>query len=285
MILLNGKKLSQEVLNKLKLKISLDENKPLLGMIIVGNREDSVLYVKKKKEACEFVGINSQIIELKNNITEEDLILEIEKMNNNPKLNGILVQLPLPKHINEKKIILSIRPDKDVDGLHPVNIGNLVLNRENTIISCTPKACFHILKENNICVEGKHCVMIGCSNIVGKPLSLLLLNKNATISICHIKTKNIKEITIKADILLVACGQPNLVKNDWIKKDCIIIDVGTNYIPDKTKKSGKKLIGDVDFNDVKDKVKAITPVPGGVGPMTVAMLLENTYILFKKIKS
>lgn len=280
--LLNGKKLSKKILEKLKSNICLLKNKPGLGLIIVGNRKDSMTYVRMKKKACEKVGIISTIIELPENIKQEDLILEVKKMNNDKMIDGILVQLPLPKHIDENKVLLTIKVDKDVDGFHPVNIGNLVLNKNNPIIACTPKGCIKILEDNNIEIEGKHAVIIGRSNIVGKPLALLLLNKNATVSICHSKTKNINEITKKADILVVACGKAQFVKKEWIKKDCIIIDVGINFIDDNTRKSGKRLVGDVDFNDVIDKVKLITPVPGGVGPMTIAMLLQNTYELYKK---
>jgi 5,10-methylene-tetrahydrofolate dehydrogenase/methenyl tetrahydrofolate cyclohydrolase len=202
-------------------------------------------------------------------------------MNNNKMINGILVQLPLPKHIDENKVLLTIKVEKDVDGFHPENIGNLILNKNKPTIACTPKGCLKILEENNIEIEGKHAVIIGRSNIVGKPLSFLLLNKNATVSICHSRTKNIKEITRKADILVAACGKPRFIKKDWIKKDCVIIDVGINFIDDNTRKSGKRLVGDVDLDDVIDKVKLITPVPGGVGPMTIAMLLQNTFELYK----
>lgn len=279
--LLNGKKLSLKILENLKSNIISLKNKPGLGLIIVGNRKDSMTYVKMKKKACEKVGINSIIVELPENIKQEDLILEVNKMNNNKMIDGILVQLPLPKHIDENKVLLMIKVEKDVDGFHPVNIGNLVLNKNNPTIACTPKGCLKILEDNNVEIEGKHVVIIGRSNIVGKPLSLLLLNKNATVSICHSKTKNIKEITKKADILIAACGKPHFIKKDWIKKDCVIIDVGINFIDDNTRKSGKRLVGDVDLDDVIDKVKLITPVPGGVGPMTIAMLLQNTFELHK----
>ena len=282
--ILNGKKLSKKILENLKSNIFLLDNKPGLGLIIVGNRKDSMTYVRMKKKACEKVGIISTIIELPEDINQKNLILEIEKMNNNKTIHGILVQLPLPKYIDENKVLLTIRTDKDVDGFHPINIGNLVLNKNNPIIACTPKGCIKILEENDIEIEGKHAVIIGRSNIVGKPLALLLLNKNATVSICHSKTKNIEEITKQADILVVACGKAQFVKKEWIKKDCIIIDVGINFIDDSTRKSGKKLVGDVDFDDVINKVSAITPVPGGVGPMTIAMLLQNTYELFQKNK-
>ena len=281
-IILNGKELSDRLLNNLKETIEKLDKKPGLGLIIVGTRQDSLTYVKMKKKACEKVGIKSTIVELLENINQEDLIQEVEKMNNNELINGILVQLPLPKHIDENKVLLTIKSEKDVDGFHPINLGNLVLNKNDPIIACTPKGCIRILEDNNISIEGKHAVIIGRSNIVGKPLALLLLNKNATVSICHSKTKNIEQITKQADILLVACGRAQFVKKEWIKKDCIIIDVGINFIDDDTKKSGKRLVGDVDFDDVIGKVKAITPVPGGVGPMTIAMLLQNTFELYKK---
>jgi 5,10-methylene-tetrahydrofolate dehydrogenase/methenyl tetrahydrofolate cyclohydrolase len=280
--ILNGKKLSENILINLKSKISLLEQKPGLGLIIVGSRKDSMTYVKMKKKACENVGINSIIVELSENINQEDLIKEVNKMNDNESINGILVQLPLPNHIDENKVLLTIKAEKDVDGFHPMNVGNLVLNKNDPIIACTPKGCIKILEENNIDIEGKHAVIIGRSNIVGKPLALLLLNKNATVSICHSKTKNIEEITKQADILLVACGKAQFVKKEWIKEGCIIIDVGINFIDDNTRKSGKRLVGDVDYDDVISKVKAITPVPGGVGPMTIAMLLQNTLELYNK---
>ena len=280
MVLINGKNISQNILNTLanKVKELKKENiKPGLGIILVGNREDSVSYVKMKTRVCMEIGIKSIDIKLSENIDEEKIIEEIEKLNIDSTIHGILVQLPLPKHINRDKVLNMIDIKKDVDGFHPYNMGNLAINRlDYCIIPCTPEGCIKLLDSYNIEIEGKHVVVIGKSNVVGLPLSLLFMHREATVSVCHYKTQNIKTITKLADILVVACGQPKMINREYIKKGCIIVDIGINSIEDKTKKSGYKLVGDVDIDDVKEICSAITPVPGGIGPMTIAMLMSHT---------
>ena len=198
-------------------------------------------------------------------------------MNQNKNIHGILVQLPLPKHVNEERVIKCVNLEKDVDGFHPHNIGNLALKRlNNLMVPCTPEGCIEILDRYDIQIEGKHVVIVGRSNIVGMPLSLLFLHRNATVTICHSKTENMKNITQTADILVAACGKAKMIKKDYIKEGCVILDVGINSIDDSSRKSGYRLVGDVDYDNVKDKCKAITPVPGGIGPMTISMLLKHT---------
>ena len=273
-ILLNGKELSNKIKEELEKKVKKLETKPGLGIILVGERPDSAIYVRMKKRACNKIGIKNFDIHLPTSITQEELIKEIEKMNNNKEINAILVQLPLPRHIDEREVLSKVSIKKDVDGFHSTNVGNLTLNN-NVNAPCTPLGCIEILDHYDIEIEGKNVVIVGRSNIVGLPLSLLLLHRNATITICHSRTKNLFEHTEKADILIVACGIPELIKKEHIKKNVVIIDIGINKIPFNNKKK-YKLVGDVDFANVKDKVKAITPVPGGVGPMTIAMLLKKT---------
>ena len=290
--LLDGKKVSDNIKKLLEEEVSkfnVNNNinsKPGLGIILVGNRKDSETYVRMKKNACEKIGINNFDVRLPEDISQDELILEIEKMNNNSEIHGILVQLPLPKHINTNIVLNKVKLSKDVDGFHSTNFGNLALKRfDEAILPCTPAGCMEILDYYNYDIKGKHVVVIGKSNIVGLPTSLLCLHREATLSVCHLLTKNIKEITRLADVLIVACGDPKFVKKDYIKEGVIILDVGINNIPDKTKKTGYRIVGDVDFDDVIDKVEAITPVPGGVGPMTIAMLLKNTVINFKKFNN
>jgi 5,10-methylene-tetrahydrofolate dehydrogenase/methenyl tetrahydrofolate cyclohydrolase len=277
MLLLDGKQVSTDI--KKELKELVDKNKivPGLGIILVGTRKDSETYVRMKKKACVDIGIKNFDILLSEDVSEEEIIYNIELMNRNDEIHGILVQLPLPKHINESKVTGHVSLEKDVDGFHPNNIGKLALKQlNNLLVPCTPEGCIELLDRYNIEISGKNVVVLGRSNIVGMPISLLLLHRNATVSICHSKTKNIKEITKTADILVTACGKAQLVNNEYIKKDCVIVDVGINSIPDASKKSGYRLVGDTDFDSVKDIVSAITPVPGGVGPMTIAMLLKHT---------
>jgi len=271
MIVLNGKLLSEEIQLSLKNKInSLLNIVPGLGVILVGNREDSMKYVNAKKKACENIGINFFLKEFNDNISEGELIHEIETMNNNSKIHGILVQLPLPDNLKEyeSKILNTISVNKDVDGFHIINAGKLFLNRERQFVPCTPLGCMELLDHYHIDIEGLNTVIIGSSNIVGLPLSIMLLQRGATVTICHIKTKDVKEHTKKADLVISCCGVPHLVKNDWLKEGVVVIDIGTNTLDGK-------LVGDVDFLSVKDKCKYITPVPGGVGPMTIAMLLKQ----------
>jgi 5,10-methylene-tetrahydrofolate dehydrogenase/methenyl tetrahydrofolate cyclohydrolase len=283
MILIDGKKVSNEIKKELKQEVEENNLKPGLGIILVGDRKDSQTYVRMKKKACSLIGIINYDVKLPENITEEELIEEVNKMNNNDKIHGILIQLPLPNHINEANILNQVKLSKDVDGFHTENIGKLALKRLDNLLSpCTPEGCIELLDRYNIEISGKNAVIIGRSNIVGLPLSLLLLHRNATVTICHSRTSNLKEHTQKADILIAACGRAEFIKKEHIKDNCVIIDIGINAITDETKKRGYRLVGDVDFNDVKDKVKAITPVPGGVGPMTIAMLLKHTIEICKK---
>ena len=276
-IIIDGKKISKIIKDELKQEIIEKKISPGLGIILVGDRKDSQTYVRMKKRACDYVGIKNFDIHLPDTISEKDLINEVNKMNDNPKIHAILIQLPLPKHINEANVLNNVKESKDVDGFHVQNIGKLALKRMNNLLApCTPEGCIELLKRYNLQIEGKHAVIVGRSNIVGMPLSLLLLHNNATVSICHSKTLDIYEHTKKADILVLACGNAQFIKAEHIKNNCVIIDIGINAIDDSTKKRGYRLVGDCDFDSVKHKVKAITPVPGGVGPMTIATLLSHT---------
>lgn len=280
MLLLDGKKVSQSIKDSLKVEIDelVSKNiKPGLGIILVGDRKDSHTYVRMKKNACNEVNIYNYDIMFPEDVDEETLLIQINNMNQNNDIHGILVQLPLPSHINEEKILSQVKLVKDVDGFHPENIGKLALKRLKDIcVPCTPDGCLRILDYYNIEIAGKHCVILGRSNIVGMPLSLLLLHRNATVTICHSKTVDLQEQVKRADIIFAACGKTQMVKKDWVKKDAVIVDIGINAIDDSSKKLGYRLVGDVDFDDVKENTKAITPVPGGIGPMTIAMLLEHT---------
>jgi methylenetetrahydrofolate dehydrogenase (NADP+)/methenyltetrahydrofolate cyclohydrolase/formyltetrahydrofolate synthetase len=281
-IILNGKDISNSILANIKDEITLYNSKPTLAVINIGNNNASQLYIQKKEQACNKVGIKCIKHLLNDNVSEKEIINLIKLLNNDNNINGILLQLPLPNHLHEEYILRHISYDKDVDGFHSQNMGELAMhNRNPTFIACTPLGCLHLLNSYKIEISGKHVVIIGNSNIVGLPLSLLLLKNKATVTICHKDTTNIISHTKLADIVISACGQPEMIKSHWIKQDCIIIDIGINYIEDKSKKNGMKLVGDVDYNNVKDKVYAITPVPGGIGPMTVAMLLSNTLLAFK----
>ena len=274
-ILIKGKDLSAKIVEEIRREVENYDKKPTLVVIIVGSNPASQVYVSKKKHTAELAGFNSRVIELEESINQQELEKQIEILNQDKNINGILVQLPLPKHINTYDIIEKILPEKDVDGFHPINIGRLAIGLKPYAISCTPYGIIKLLEENNIEIEGKHAVIIGRSNIVGKPLSYLLLNKNATVTVCHSKTKNLPEIASQGDILIAAVGIPKFVKADWVKEGATVIDVGIN----RTEEG--KLIGDVDFEEVEKKAGYITPVPGGVGPMTIAMLLSNTLELFK----
>lgn len=284
-MLIDGLAIATEIRNQIKEEIATFDNKegpPGLGIVMVGDRVDSATYVRMKKRACNEVGIYHEEIKLSEDVSQEVLLEKIHNLNNNSSIHGILIQLPLPDHIDTNKVLKSVSREKDVDGFHPENVGNLTLNRlEDVLMPCTPKGCIELLDRNNIDIEGKHAVVIGKSSIVGMPLSLLLLHREATVSVCHIKTQNIKEITRQADILISACGQAEMIKADWLKEGCVVIDVGINSVDDANTKRGYKIVGDVDFDDVREKVGAITPVPGGVGPMTIAMLLKNTVAAFK----
>jgi len=276
-MILDGKKesaLLREEIKKEILEIKTRTNKsPGLSVILVGNFEPSQIYVKNKEKNSKEVGINSEVIKYPEEVKESEILEKIEELNNNNNVSGILVQLPLPAHISKEKIINAIKPSKDVDGFHPINVGNLSLGYK-AIVPCTPLGCMLLIKKVEKNLTGKHAVIIGRSNLNGKPMTQLLLKADCTVSIVHSKTKDLKSECQKADILVVAVGVANLVKGDWVKKDSIIIDVGINKV-------AGKIVGDVDFEEVKDKVKAITPVPGGVGPMTIACLLKNTLECFK----
>jgi len=282
-MVIDGKQLAEELRNNLKEKISkIDiKKKPGLTVILIGEDPASQIYVKNKEKFANEIGINSKVLRFDSDITEEKLKDEIKKLNLDENVHGILVQLPLPKHINQRDIIETIDPKKDVDGFHPINVGNLSSGND-TMIPCTPLGCFYLIKKVIKNLNGMNAVVIGRSNINGKPMTQLLLKENCTVTIVHSKTKNIEAICKNADLVVAAVGIANMVKADWLKKDAVVIDVGINRMEIDGK---KKLVGDVDFENVKDKVKAITPVPGGVGPMTIACLLENTLKAYNNIIS
>ncbi len=272
MIVLNGKELAQKIQAKIKEDVELLKKAsitPGLAVILIGDDPASQVYVKKKAEACKEAGIYSVVHEMPENIKEETIINTIKLMNENQNINGILVQLPLPLHINQTKIIEAIDPKKDVDGFHPYNMGRLCLDLDS-FVPCTPLGVMKIFEEYDINVKGKNVCIVGASNIVGKPMAALLLNEFATVDICHIYTKDLKEHTKKADIIIVAVGKAGLITKDMVKDEAIVIDVGINRL------ENGKLTGDVDYDNVAPKCSHITPVPGGVGPMTIAMLLSNT---------
>ncbi len=272
MIVLNGKELAKKIQSKIKEDVELLKKAsitPGLAVIMIGDDPASQVYVKKKAEACKEVGIYSIVHEMPKNIKEEAIIDTIKLMNENQNINGILVQLPLPSDINQTKILESIDPKKDVDGFHPYNMGRLSLNLDS-FVPCTPLGVMKIFQEYNIDVKGKDVCIVGASNIVGKPMAALLLNEFATVDICHIYTKDLKEHTKRADIIIVAVGKAGLITKDMVKDGAIVIDIGINRL------ENGKLVGDVDYENVAPKCSYITPVPGGVGPMTIAMLLSNT---------
>ncbi|XP_059625699.1 bifunctional protein FolD 2 [Cornus florida] len=250
---------------------------PGLAVVIVGNRKDSQSYVGMKRKACAEVGIKSFDIDLPEQVLEAELISKVHELNANPDVHGILVQLPLPKHINEEKVLTEISLEKDVDGFHPLNIGKLAMKgREPLFLPCTPKGCLELLSRSGISVRGKKAVVVGRSNIVGLPVSLLLLKADATVTVVHSHTCNPENVIREADVIIAAAGQAMMIKGSWIKPGAAVIDVGTNAIDDPSRKSGYRLVGDVDFREACKVAGWITPVPGGVGPMTVAMLLKNT---------
>ena len=276
-MILDGKKeaaLLREEIKKEIIALKKQKNKvPSLTVILIGDFAPSQIYVRNKEKNSKEVGINSKVIKYSKDVSEKKVLEKIEELNNDNKVSGILVQLPLPAQINKEKITNAINPKKDVDGFNPINVGNLVSGYKS-IVPCTPLGCLYSIKKVEKDLSGKHAVIIGRSNLNGKPMAQLLLKENCTITIVHSKTKDLKNECQKADILVAAAGVANLVKEDWVKEDSIIIDVGINKV-------GDKIVGDVDFDQVKDKVKAITPVPGGVGPMTIACLLKNTLDCFK----
>lgn len=283
MLLLDGKKLADEL--KIEIKSQTEDwvaegnKQPHLAAILVGNDGGSLTYVRHKVKACEQVGFKSSLHHFEETITELELLAEVEKLNADSDVDGFIVQLPLPAHINANKVIMSIDPKKDVDGFHPVNVGKVTLGL-SAYVSATPLGITKILERYSIETSGKHCVVIGRSNIVGRPMSILLSGQsktgNATVTVCHSRTKNLKEITKQADIVIAALGKPEFLTSDMVKEGAVVIDVGTTRLEDATSKTGWRLKGDVKFDEVSKKCSAITPVPGGVGPMTVVSLLLNT---------
>lgn len=279
-VVIDGKQVAADIRAEVAKKVADLKTKgitPCLAVILVGENPASVSYVTGKQKALAEVGMSDRSVRLPESTTEEELLKLIDQLNKDDSVHGILVQLPLPKHINEDKVIMAIDPSKDVDGFHPVSVGNLMIGRPG-FLPCTPHGIIVMLQKAGIETSGKHAVVIGRSNIVGKPVSILLARKdvNCTVTMCHTGTKNMAEITRQADILVVASGHPHTLTKDMAKDGAVIIDVGVNRIPDSSKKSGFRLIGDCDFDDLKEKASFITPVPGGVGPMTIAMLMQNT---------
>tara|TARA_B000000565_G_scaffold248870_1_gene219686 strand:+ start:514 stop:1356 length:843 start_codon:yes stop_codon:yes gene_type:complete len=276
-MIIDGNKEAETVKNEIKKEISdikLKTSKaPSLTVILIGDYTPSKIYVKNKEKSALEVGIKSEVIKYPKDVSEKEILKKIDDLNKNEKISGILVQLPLPTHISKEKIINAIIPSKDVDGFNPINVGNLS-SGFNSIVPCTPLGCLLLIKKMETNLSGKHAVIIGRSNLNGKPMAQLLLKENCTVTIVHSKTKNLQNECLKADILVAAVGVPKLVKKNWVKKDAVVIDVGINKV-------GDKIVGDVSFDELKDDVKAITPVPGGVGPMTIACLLKNTLECFK----
>ena len=280
-MIIDGKKISAVLREKLKEKVSKLKSKynsvPGLTVILVGEDSPSQIYVKNKEKSANEVGIKSEVVRYPEKVEEKVVLDKIKELNDNNEVSGILVQLPLPKHIDKRKVIETINPSKDVDGFHPMNVGNLSSGYESSI-PCTPLGCYLLIKNIEKNLNGKHAVIIGRSNLNGKPMAQLLLKENCTVTITHSKTKDLKTECARADIIIAAVGRPKLVKADWVKKDAIVIDVGIN-------KTDSGLVGDVDFDGVSKVARAITPVPGGVGPMTIACLLSNTVECFEKVQS
>ena len=283
MILLDGKKISDEIKSEIKVSVEKlihkKERPPHLAAILVGDDGASLTYIGSKIRSCEQVGFKSSLFRYNSDISENDLIKKIEDLNINREIDGFIVQLPLPKHINEQKVLLSIDPRKDVDGFHPTNFGKMALGLKS-FIPATPYGIMKLIEKYDIETEGKSCLVVGRSNIVGRPMSILMSLRgrygNSTVTLAHSKSKNLAELTKKADIIIMALGIPEFLKSDMIKKDSTIIDVGITRVEDKSKRKGYIIKGDVDFDSVSKKAKFLTPVPGGVGPMTIAMLLQNT---------
>lgn len=273
-MIIDGKKVAQGILEDIKKQVMKLEIKPTIAVVIVGGNPSSKIYVNIKNKKATEIGMNSVVIEMPEDTMQQELESKIDELNKDSDVNAILVQMPLPKHLDAYKIIEKILPKKDVDGFHPENVGRLSIGLTPFAYSCTPKGVIRLLDEYNIDLEGKHVVVIGRSNIVGKPLSAMLLARNATVTMAHSKTKNLSLIAKSADILISAVGSPKLVKREWVKDDAVVVDVGIS------RNLEGKIVGDVDFENVKDKTSFITPVPGGVGPMTIAMLLENTLNLY-----
>lgn len=281
--IIDGKEIAKHLRTKLHKEIKEQKAKPGLAVVLVGDNPASQVYVNMKEKACIDTGIYSEKYILDKETSLGSVIELINTLNNNPNIHGILVQMPLPKNIDSQLVIDCIRPDKDVDGLHPLNLGNL-LSGNNIIVPCTPKGIIKLIESTKIDLQGKHCVVIGRSNLVGKPVSLLLQQKHATVTMCHSRTKELDKICKEADVIIAAVGVPKLVKGSWVKKGAIVIDVGTNKVTNDSEK-GYHLCGDVDFDEVKKIAGFITPSPGGVGPMTIACLLENTFDCYRLLKT
>ncbi len=280
--IIDGKQVAADMRAELKeevARLARDGIVPGLGVVLVGEDPASQSYVKAKERACEEIGLFSDDNRLPADASQQELMAVVERMNNDPKINGILVQLPLPKHLNEAEVLLAIDPDKDVDGFHPMNVGRMVVG-EKAFLPCTPHGVIQLLLRSGVEIEGANVVIVGRSNIVGKPVANMLIQKsnmgNATVTVCHTRTKNLAEHTRRADVIIAAAGRPNTITADMVKDGVVVIDVGVNRVEDSTKKKGYRLVGDVDFEAVKEKAGLITPVPGGVGPMTITMLLYNT---------
>lgn len=286
--LLDGKKISGEIKQEIAAVVNelLEKGgrRPHLAGVLVGHDGGSETYMASKVKACEEVGFTSSLIRYEDDVTEEELLACVHRLNQDPTIDGFIVQLPLPKHIDEQKIIEAVDPRKDVDGFHPINVGRLSIGLPG-FVSATPKGIVELLRRYNIPTRGKHCVVLGRSNIVGKPVSQLLLQKgepgDCTITICHSRTPNIKEVCLTADIIIAALGQPEFLTADMVKPGAVVVDVGTTLVPDSTRKSGFRLTGDVKFDEVAPKCSYITPVPGGVGPMTIVSLMSNTLLASK----
>lgn len=279
--LIDGKAIAKKIRQEIAEEVSQMKNEtgkvPGLAVVLVGNRKDSETYVRSKKKACEEVGITSYGIDLPEDSSEEEVLKHVQAFNEDPSVHGILVQLPLPKHLNEEKILGGVSVEKDVDGFHPLNVGKLAMQgREPLFVPCTPKGCIELLLRSGVEIHGKHAVVIGRSNVVGRPAAMLLQRHQATVTVVHSFTPNPAEVTRRADIVIAAVGVAHLVRGDWIKPGAVVIDVGINTIEDQSSKKGYRLVGDVCFKEVSMIASAITPVPGGVGPMTIAMLLSNT---------
>ncbi len=285
MILLDGKSTSNiikdEITQAVAKRKAEGKKTPHLAAVLVGNDGASMTYVNSKVKSCERVGFKSTLVKLEDSISEEELLNEIEKLNNDPDIDGFIVQLPLPKHIDELKVTMAVHPDKDVDGFHPMNVGKMALNLP-TFLSATPYGILELLERYDVETSGKHVVVIGRSHIVGEPMSILLAQKrkqgNATVTLTHSRTRNLPEITRQADIIVAALGIPEFLKADMVKEGVVVIDVGITRVDDASRKRGYRLVGDVAFEEVSKKSSYITPVPGGVGPMTIAMLLKNTLL-------
>lgn len=292
MILLDGKKISNQIKEEITAEVTQmrerNEKVPHLAAVLVGNDGASLTYVGSKVRSCKKIGFESTLIHLPEDTSEEELLRKVHQLNADEAIDGYIVQLPLPKHINEQKILMAVDPDKDVDGFHPTNFGKMALDMDS-FISATPFGIMELLRRYDVDTEGKHAVVIGRSHIVGRPISILMSQKgkagNCTVTLVHSRTKNIKELTLQADIIVSALGVPHFLKADMVKEGVVIIDVGITRVPDDSKERGYYIAGDVDFENVSKKASYITPVPGGVGPMTIAMLLKNTVLARERHRS